>query len=89
MNIIEFIFKLLASFVPVDSVKLAQVEKEGLDWFAEVDAKPTDNKILLEVKKHHNAWYTKTALAILFIFATRWIHDFMTLKEEEGDEEND
>jgi hypothetical protein len=78
MNIIEFLFKLVEQFVPMDPTRIRQLEEQGKTWYKSIESKETpDNQIEEYVIKYGSEWWFSLGLAILFIFAHRWIYDYM------------
>lgn len=84
MNPIEFIFELLKNFVPIQSSKIAGLQKDGEDWYkANVEQAENPKGILKPVKQYANEWYIQLALATLYVFAFRWMNNFMNGSPEE------
>jgi hypothetical protein len=82
MNFIELIFRLLEHFAPIADSKLKQLELDGTNWYnTTIAAQPEEGKkeffIIPYLRQYGEAWYTKVALAILFMFSVRWVRDFM------------
>lgn len=90
MNLIEFIFALLAKFVALDSVKLARLKNDGEKWYDAIDPESTDTlPLVAKLKKFGEEWYMQVALAILNIFAMRVVYDFLNPVDEREDEDDD
>lgn len=90
MNLIELIFALLAKFVPLDSVKLLSLQKDGKLWYDEIDE--TDEKNLpfvRKLKEYGEKWFTQVGFAIAFIFLQRLIFDFLNPSASDEDEDED
>lgn len=91
MNFIEFIFAIVMKFVPVDRTRLAQLEQEGKTWYAQnvvnadKEGGQPKNKVVAELGKHGETWYFQTFLAVFWIFAVKWIHNFINSDEEEDE----
>jgi hypothetical protein len=87
MDIVEFIYKLLYAHLPIDKNKIIGLEQDATKFFnsPEVDK----NAIGKFIKEYGGTWWAKTLLAVLFIFATRWMSDFMNPVLDGDDDEDD
>lgn len=93
MNWLEFIFKLISNFVPISDTRIRQLEADGMEWYKELKESVSDEKepeTLIEkgklyLKQYGEHWACQTGFAILFIFANRWVHDFMNPSEDNED----
>lgn len=81
MNIIQFIFTLVSKFVPIPSKDYAEMLNDADNWYRSIrhydKDNPETNQALNKIKVHAESWYVKLGLAILFIFAVRWVAEFM------------
>lgn len=75
MNWIEFIYQLIGKHVLITKMELAQLKLEAQQWFDKEETK--EGKIGKFLHTYGEVWWVKTALAILFIFASRWLLEFM------------
>lgn len=91
MNLIELIFALLAKFVPLDSVKLLSLQKDGQLWYQEIDQNDESAlPFVRKLKEYGEKWYSQVAFAISFIFLQRLIFDFLNpTSSDDDDEESD
>lgn len=90
MNLIQFLFGLLQAHVLIPAGQFAQLEAEGSRWYKSAGTNDEDPEFLKLGKKYADQWYVQVALAILFIFANKWVSDFMSadaFEEEEEEEE--
>lgn len=93
MNIIEFIYKLLEQFIPIPATRITQLRGDAEIWYKGLNEAPEEegkttwySKYLTQLKKHGETWYFQTALALFFIFAVRWVHDFMNPNMDDSDD---
>lgn len=87
MNLIQLIFELLKSFVPMDPTKRASLQIQGETWYKELDANPeTSNAFLVTLKEHGEKWFVQVGFAISYIFLSKFIHDFLNPSEEEEED---
>lgn len=90
MNLIELIFALLAKFVPLDSVKLLSLQKDGKLWYDEIDPEtPGTLPFVAKLKTYGEMWYTQVGFAISFIFLQRIIFDFLNPTASDDEEDDD
>jgi hypothetical protein len=90
MTLLELIFALLAKFVPMDSVRLMSLQKDGKIWYDNIDEKDEATpSIVRKLKEVGEKWYTQVAFAISFIFLQRIIVDFLNPAASDEDEEDD
>lgn len=90
MKLIDFIFKLLFKFVPIDSVEYGKLREEGQTWYDNINVEnPKTNPILGKGKVLFEQWYMKVGLAVLFIIMVRQIQIFMNPNLEHEEEEDD
>lgn len=88
MNLIQLIFELLKSFVPMADTKRNSLQMQGEDWYRNIDANPeTSNRFLVMLKTYGEVWYVQVLFAVSYIFLTKYIHDFINPTDEEGDED--
>ena len=74
MTIIQFLFRLLERFA-ITPAEAREIEHEANLWYLDqIERRTMVGKILDD---YGNMWYTKLCLAVLFIFANRWIADYM------------
>jgi hypothetical protein len=86
MNLVEFIFEIIKRFVHIDERKLKRLEGDGEKWYDEnitskVDEQ-TSNPVFKLLRQYGEEWYVQTGLAVFFLFAVRWVSDFMTASDE-------
>ena len=100
MNIIEFLFAILSKFAPMTDTRNAQLRMEATQWYNSVilgqvydekgvstgETKEPTNSIIITVKPHLEAWYTKTGLALFFLYAVRVVSDWMNGSPDEDDD---
>jgi hypothetical protein len=90
MTLLELIFALLAKFVPMDSVRLLSLQKDGKLWYDEIDeADESTPSLVRKLKEVGEKWYTQVAFAISFIFLQRIIVDFLNPAASDEDDEDD
>lgn len=92
MDFIEFLFNIIKNFVPISDTRIKQLQSEASNWYFELKEKVGEEmpqnpigKFKYYLKQYGEHWGTQTGLAVLFIFANRWIHDFMNPKENLDD----
>lgn len=95
MNIIEFIFRLIQNFVPVQTARFNQMEQDGLKWYKDLQSDELPNMPVFMkpvagyLKEHGDQWYTGVFLAVGYIFASRWLYEFMNPNQDTEDNFND
>lgn len=90
MNLIDFIFKLLFKFAPIDSVEYGKLREEGQSWYNNINVENKEtNPILRKIKLFSENWYAKVFYALAFIIGVRQIQIFMNPSLGGGDEEED
>jgi len=103
LNLIELIFALLLKLVPVNQVRLLQLQDQATTWYKNLGAgdPPTDedgnpiegaepeNRITALIKKYGEQWYTQVAFAISYIFLLRGITDYLEGTGDEDDDDDD
>lgn len=100
MNFIQFLFKLLHRFNLMGE-DYGKTKEEAELWYAEIKADkdslenptPEDNKkfplLIRKAKAQLEKWYGKVALAILYIFLVRWIHEYMNPEDDEDEDDEE
>tara|TARA_Y100000813_G_C24143996_1_gene343839 strand:- start:1270 stop:1539 length:270 start_codon:yes stop_codon:yes gene_type:complete len=84
MKPIEFIFELLKNFVPIQPSRIEGLKKEGQDWYAKnVDEADNPKGLMKPLKQHADEWYSQLGLGVLYIFAFRWLSNFMNGSSED------
>lgn len=94
MNILQFLFRLILNNVQVDKNEFANTMKEIEMDYAKIQILPSET--LGEPKKDWKYYmkfyaenpYCKLALAVLFIFAQRWVSEFMNPIPETAENED-
>lgn len=81
MKLIEFLFAIIRQFVPISQVRIDQLERQASDWeknlvVDETSEKPAD-KLKLQFKQYGEHWAFQVFMAIFYIFAVRYVADFM------------
>ena len=90
MTLLELIFALLAKFVPMDSVRLLSLQKDGQIWYEGIDQSDEETPSLVrKLKEVGERWYTQVAFAISFIFLQRIIVDFLNPSADADEDEDD
>jgi len=89
MNWIEFLYQLIGKHVMITKGELAQLKLECEQWWNSDKVK--GSKIGASAHQYAEAWYVKTFLAILFLFASRWMLEFMNpdLGQDFDDDDDD
>lgn len=83
MNLIEFIYAVLMKFVPVPQGVILGLEKEAREWyFAQKEKEGFWKKI---ITNYLETWWFRTFLAFMFIFAIKWVSDFINPKDDDYD----
>lgn len=90
MNIIQFIFALVSRFVPIDNKSYSDMLNDADNWYKSIlhydkDKPETDNTIN-KLKAKSEQWYVKLGFAVLFIFAVRWVAEFMANTSKPDDD---
>jgi hypothetical protein len=88
MNPIDWLFKILLRYVPVDETEFARMKNEAVEWYAGIDhTDPKTNELSAKFKKIFLDWRGKLVLAILFIPACRWVNNLVnpTIEDEDDD----
>lgn len=88
MNIIEFLFKLLAQFVPMDERKEIRLKGEAQEWYLSRLEEDKNDALSKAIKEHCEKWYFQTGMAVLYIFAIRWIAEFMSGSDRMNEDED-
>jgi hypothetical protein len=78
MNFIEFLFKLIRQFVPLDERKEIRLQNEATEWYNSQLEEESKNPLAKVIQSHGEKWYIQTGLAVLYIFAVRWVAEFMS-----------
>lgn len=87
MNLIQLIFELLKSFVPMNETKRASLQIQGEEWYKDLDANPeTSNRFLVMLKSHGEKWFVQVGFAVSYIFLSKYIHDFLNPSQEDEDD---
>jgi hypothetical protein len=81
MNPLEFLFALIENYVPITPGRFTAIKSQATSWYEDKNTAET-NRIAAWVKGQGDKWGVQLCLAVLFIFAMRWIHDFMNPKTE-------
>jgi len=84
MNPLEFVFELISKYVPVSTGRLLGIKKQAEEWYTSPGVE--QNKVANWVKTKGEEWYVQLGLCVLFIFAMRWVNDFMSGTHEKTDE---
>lgn len=64
----------------IDMKDLLILEKQCTEWWQ----KP-GNSIKEKIREHSEEWYTRTFLAVLFMFAKKWVWDWIHPEEVDDD----
>lgn len=88
MNPITFLFSIAQQFSPMEDVEFHKNKTKGNEWFMSImtDEKEPTNKYLAMLKKHGNEWYTALILSLLYIYAMKYLTEFMSTKKTDHDE---
>lgn len=86
MNPLEFLFMLLQKYASVSPQRLTVLEQQAKEWYGSKTAE--ENRIAKWIKEKGELWYIQLGLSVLFIFAVRWVHDFMNPTPERHDEKD-
>ena len=88
MNPIDWLFKLLLRFVPMDETEFGKMRSDAFAWYSNIDVtNETENQVAVKFKKIFLDWRGKLALAVLFIPASRWLANLMNPTIDEDDDE--
>ena len=87
MNPIDFIFKLLLRFVPIDEQEFGKMRSDANEWYASINMQ--EENITTKFKKIFLDWRGKLVLAVLFIPASRWLQNLMNPEQFEEVEDID
>lgn len=92
MNILKFLFALIERFVPIETVEMDRMKLEAkTDWDNINLEKPLSeqkglfNKITYKAKELDKNWQVRLFLSVLFIFAVRWVTEYMNPKDNPQD----
>lgn len=88
MRLVDFIFTLISRFVPIAKTELIQLQTEADKWYNE-KVVMSENKIGQTAKNVFEHWGFRTFLAVIFIFAVKWVSDIINGKPEYQDSEDD
>ncbi|HAF28110.1 MAG TPA: hypothetical protein DCG75_03590 [Bacteroidales bacterium] len=91
MDLLELLFALVKKFVPVNGVKMAEIQHEAEVWEKNVlGKKESDSPNIFEVwyKKLSQIWWFKLLLAVLYIPLFRGIMSIMNPETSELDLED-
>jgi hypothetical protein len=90
MDIFDFLFKLVQHFGLVSGTDWQEMHGDMCNWRTEKIISQRENPeapmLVKFYNKHGRAWYTRLALALLFIPAVRWFHDYMNPQQAEIDQ---
>jgi hypothetical protein len=89
MNIIQFLFALIKAHVLIPDSQLSRLELDGEKWYKHAGTSDDDPKMLVLLKEKGELWYVQVGLAILFIFANKWVSDFMSAEDTYEEEEEE
>lgn len=88
MNPLGFIFSVQERFVPMEAVERESMKLDGNKWWQSINQ--DSHPMLQKLKEHGETWYVRLALSSLFIFAVRWVHDYLNpIDGEDEDDEDD
>lgn len=88
MNIIQFLFQLIQAHVLIPDGQFNSLEAEALNWYKLAGTSPDDPPLLVKAKTIASQWYVQMGLALLFIFANKWVLDFMSEVDYEDEPED-
>lgn len=82
---------LIQAHVLIPASQFARLEADGLQWYKNAGTNEDDPAFLKLLKEKGELWYVQVGLAILYIFANKWVLDFMQADgtDEEEEEDND
>ena len=80
MDWITFLYELIGRHCPVNESQIQTMKMEAKEWYESKEIQ--ENKFGKMFHTHASKWYTRTALALLFVFAQRWMYDVMNPYEE-------
>lgn len=93
MNIIQLIFRLLQDHAHFEGDDFAKLKAKGENWYKDIrtddEEDNTTHPILIKVKKLLETWYMQTLNAVLFIYLSRKIWDYMNPQHEQYDEQQE
>lgn len=81
MTPLEFIFAIIAKYVPVNPGRFESIKADASAWWT--SDKPESNRVGAWLRANGEKWWVMLLLAMLFIPMTRWIADFLNPKDEE------
>jgi hypothetical protein len=84
MNPIDFIFKLLLRFVPIDEQEYGKMRADASEWYHSINME--QDNLSTKFKKLFLDWRGKLVLAVLFIPASRWLQNIMNPEQFEEDD---
>ena len=88
MNPIDWLFKLLLRFVPMDETEFGKMRADAFDWYSNIDVTNEEaNPVSVKFKKLFLDWRGKLLLAVLFIPASRWLANLMNPTVDDDDDE--
>ena len=89
MNPLGFLFSVQERFVPMETVERENMKKDGNKWWESINE--DSHPLLQKLKAHGETWYVRLALSTAFIFAVRWVHDYLdpTAGDDDDDEDDD
>lgn len=85
MGIIDFIYRLIERFVPVTPAQVQALEVEARSKFYSDEFK--QSKIGKMIHQYSEEWWVKTLLAIVFIFASKSLLEFVN--DDKSDKSKD
>jgi len=88
MNPLGFLFSVQERFVPMETTERESMKLDGNKWWQSINENSAP--FLQKAKQHGEQWYVRLALSTLFIFAVRWVHDYLNpIGDDEDDEDDD
>lgn len=86
MNIIQLLFRLLQDHAHFEGDDYAKLKSKGENWYKDIRTdEEEDNEthpILKKVKKILESWYMQTLNAVLFIYLSRKIWDYLNPQQD-------
>lgn len=83
MNLIDFLFALIARFIDMQPGKVVLLKEQASAWVE----KNKDHKIWGKIIKYQNEWYAQVLLCFVFLFAVKSISRWMLAPDTSSNDE--
>lgn len=87
MNIVDFVYRGIEKFAPMTSMQVSALESEARTWYS--TKLNEDSMIGRFLKQYGEHVVTRTVLAIVFIFVSKSLLEYVNSNKQDDDEDDD